>query len=359
VTVALYDDVVGQERAVAQLRAAAAAPVHAYLLVGPAGSGKRAAALSFAAALLCSREGGSCGDCRDCRLALAEAHPDLTIVERVGASISKEQIDDIIRTASLTPVEARRKVIVPVDFHLVADRAPRLLKTIEEPPGDCVFVILAEDVPSDFVTIASRCVRIDFGPVPTAAVVERLVADGVDPSVAASVAEAAGGSIDRARLLANDPGFAERRAAWAAVPRHLDGSGAAVAIAVDDLLARIELVAEPLRAMQSAELAEFDEAAERYGDKRAATARRTKLEQRHNREVRRLRMDELRFGLAVLEGAYRDALRDGASARACVAAITAIDTAARELLRNPSESLFLQALFLRLTSCDADLAATA
>jgi hypothetical protein len=69
-------------------------------------------------------------------------------------------------------------------------------------------------------------------------------------------------------------------------------------------------------------------------------------------------MDELRFGLAVLEGAYRDALRSGAApARACVAAIGAIDAAARELRRNPTESLFLQALFLELTACDAGLAA--
>jgi DNA polymerase-3 subunit delta' len=255
----LYEDVVGQERAVAQLRAAAAAPVHAFLLVGPAGSGKRAAARSFAASLLCE---SGCGECRNCRLALAETHPDVTIVERVGASISKDQIDDIIRTASLTPVEGRRKVIVPVDFHLVAERAPRLLKTIEEPPGDCVFVILAEDVPSDFVTIASRCVRIDFRPVPTAAILDRLVADGVDPAVAASVADAAGGSLDRARLLAGDPGFADRRSAWASVPSRLDGSGAAVSLVVDDLLARIDAGGDPVHIVQSAELESFvDDAA--------------------------------------------------------------------------------------------------
>jgi len=345
---------VGQERAVAQLRAAAASPVHAYLLVGPAGSGKRAAARSFAAALLCVD--GGCGACRDCRLALAEAHPDLRIVERVGASISKEQIDDIIRSASLTPVEGPRKVIVPVDFHLVAERAPRLLKTIEEPPGDCVFVVLAEDVPADFVTIASRCVRIDFRPVPTAVLAEHLVADGVDAAVAASVAEAAGGSLDRARLLAGDPGFADRRAAWASVPSRLDGSGAAVSLAVDDLVGRIDAVGEPLRMLQVAELESFDAAAERYGDKRGAAARRSKVEERHRRELRRLRMDELRFGLAVLEGAYRDALRAGSPPRACVAAVAAVDTAARELLRNPTEALFLQALFLQLSACDAGLA---
>ena len=64
----LYDGVRGQERAVAQLRAAARAPVHAYLFVGPPGSGKRAAAQAFAASLLCREDG--CGVCRACTLAL-------------------------------------------------------------------------------------------------------------------------------------------------------------------------------------------------------------------------------------------------------------------------------------------------
>src|SRR5713101_3142640 len=68
----LYDGVRGQERAVAQLRAAARAPVHAYLFVGPPGSGKRAAAYAFAASLLCPD--GGCNACRACTLALAAHH---------------------------------------------------------------------------------------------------------------------------------------------------------------------------------------------------------------------------------------------------------------------------------------------
>ncbi|HEX9529779.1 MAG TPA: ATP-binding protein, partial [Acidimicrobiales bacterium] len=80
----LFDDVVGQPRAVAELRAAAAAPVHAYLLVGPPGAGKRTAARSFAAALLCGS--GGCGSCEICRRVLSGVHPDYVLVERVGPS---------------------------------------------------------------------------------------------------------------------------------------------------------------------------------------------------------------------------------------------------------------------------------
>ena len=77
----VFDRVVGQERAVAHLRAAVRAPVHAYLLVGPPGTGRRTAALSLAAALLCPR--GGCGECDVCRRVLAGSHPD------VAASLSR------------------------------------------------------------------------------------------------------------------------------------------------------------------------------------------------------------------------------------------------------------------------------
>ncbi len=87
----LYAGVVGQEKAVAVLTAAAARPVHAYLFVGPPGAGKGAAARSFAAALLCpaNQAGeGPDGTCDSCRRVLAGVHPDVIDVEREGAAIS-------------------------------------------------------------------------------------------------------------------------------------------------------------------------------------------------------------------------------------------------------------------------------
>src|SRR5262249_13331660 len=74
----LYDDVVGQDEAVAQLRAAARSPVHAYLLLGPSGTGKRRAAMSFAASLVC--EGGADGACED--RVLRGSHPDVVVRQR-------------------------------------------------------------------------------------------------------------------------------------------------------------------------------------------------------------------------------------------------------------------------------------
>lgn len=348
-TTELYDDVVGQPGAVAQLRAAARSPVHAYLLVGPPGTGKRAAARSFAAALLC-RQGG-CGACRDCQLARREAHPDMLVVEREGAYIRVEQAAELVEWAALTPVESARKVAVLVDFHLVREVGPMLLKTIEEPPAPVVFVVLADAVPPELATIASRCVRVEFSPVPTAAIAAALVSEGVAPDQAQAAAEAAGGRIDRARLLAHDPGFARRRAAWRDAPSRLDGTGAAVAALVAELCALIDEVETPLAELQAAELAALDAELERYGERAGGDARRRRMVDRHRREKRRLRTDELRFGLATLAGAYRDRVAEGAPPALLTEAVRAIDALCAALPHNPREELALWALFCRLDAC--------
>ena len=99
------------------------------------------------------------------------------------------------------------------------------MKAIEEPAPGTVFVVLAEEVPPELVTIASRCVRIDLGPVPVEAIVGRLVQEGIDPVAALEAATASTGDLGRARLLATDPRLVLRRDHWASVPEQLDGTG--------------------------------------------------------------------------------------------------------------------------------------
>jgi DNA polymerase-3 subunit delta' len=246
-----------------------------------------------------------------------------------------------------SPNEGSRKVLILTDFHLVREASSVLLKVLEEPPASTVFVILAEQIPPELVTIASRCVRVEFGPLAAADVARALVGEGVAPDVAAAVAGLAAGRLDRARLLANDPGFADRRSAWRAVPARLDGSGASVAVVASDLA---ELLGSagvaPLEARHAAERAELEDRVERTGERGAG---RKVLADRHKRELRRLRHDELRFGLATLAGAYGEALADGsADARSCMDAVAAIQGAAEAMVRNPTEALLLQDLLLRL-----------
>jgi len=337
--------IIGQDGPVAQLRGAARAPVHAYLLVGPRGSGKRALAAAFAAELLSEGSQGADAD-RHRRLALAEQHPDLVITERVGAAISAEQTAAIIERASRSPVEGDRKVLVLDEFHLVQPGNPaKLLKVIEEPPAGTIFVVLAEHVPNELVTVASRCVRIDLGPVPESAIVERLMVEGVAEGTAREAASASSGDLGRARLLATDPRLALRREAWFAVPDQLDGTGAVAARLVDELFAMIDDAAAPLRDRQAVEAADLEERVAQLGERGSG---RKALEEVHKRETRRQRVDELRFGLVVLSRRYRDEMAVSSRPAPMVEALATIQAASEGLVRNPNEQLQFQALFLRL-----------
>jgi DNA polymerase-3 subunit delta' len=348
--VSVLDGLLGQEQAGRRLQAAARTPVHAYLFAGPPGAGKREAARAFAAALLCPNGGD--GTCAVCRRVLRGVHPDVVEVERSGPYITVDQAREIVRLAMRSPNEGHRKVLVLTDFHLVKEAAPTLLKVIEEPPESTIFVILADHVPVELETIASRCVRIDFRAIGRDQLVETLVGEGIERADAEQAADAAAGRLDRARLLASDPDLAARRATWRDVPRRLDGTGAAAGAAAAELA---ELIAtagvEPLHARHRHEIEVLEERMSRYGER----VNRKQIDEQHRRELRRLRMDELRFGLATLQQAYRDALVDGSGpARACLDAETAIIDAVEALERNPNETLLLQALLVRLPGLTAE-----
>lgn len=340
--------VVGQDALVARLRRAAEHPSHAYLFVGPTGVGTRAAARAFAGELLAGA-GDAADRERHLRLAAAERHPALSVVERVGASILADQARDIVVQASRTPPEGTRQVLVLVDFHLVRTAAPILLKTIEEPPPGTFFIVLAEEVPPELVTIASRCVRFDFPPVATAAIEAALVAEGVASEVAVAAASSAGGDLDRARLLATDPQVVERRRFWFDLPTRLDGTGARAAALAAEAIERMEEVAAPLAARHEAELADLEAEAERFGLAKGVT--KTVVD-RHKREVRRVHADELRAGLAALLARYREAAADGDAAALVRAGDLVRDLEAR-LVFNPNEELQLQALMVSLPAVRA------
>jgi hypothetical protein len=138
-----------------------------------------------------------------------------------------------------------------------------------------------------------------------------------------------------------------RRRAFATVPERLDGTGATVIGAVDELIALIERAAAPLGRA----------AGERGGRARGAhralrraRQRQEALEERHKRELRRYRADELRAGLGAMAAVYRDALVSGSAPRpdAAVDAVSHIHHVLAALERNPNEGLLLQALLWSL-----------
>jgi DNA polymerase-3 subunit delta' len=356
--------VVGQREALVRLEAAAAAPVHAYLFLGSLGSGSYEAALGFAGLMLAAADadagvvagagGGEVGAAaggpevraeRHMRLAIDAKHPDVMVMESEGATLRVSEADEIIRAGLRSPVEGSRKVIVVKGVDAIEEAAiGKLLKVIEEPPASAVFVLLAEEVLPELVTIASRCVTVDFGPVPIEEMQRTLIERGVEPERALVAATAAGGDFGRASLLATDDGLANRAELWREVPDRLDGTGSAVVELVNELRAGMDAAQEPLEARQAGELEQLEQRVEQFGERGSG---RAELVARHKREVRRLRSDELRFGLATLSRVYRDRLVS-ASDPAADAAADLIQATAENLIRNPNEALMLQDLLLRL-----------
>jgi DNA polymerase-3 subunit delta' len=133
------------------------------------------------------------------------------------------------------------------------------------------------------------------------------------------------------------------------VPDRLDGTGAAVAVLVDELRGLIDDAQAPLAERHQVELAELAEREERLGTRGSG---RKDLEERHKREVRLVRDDELRSGLAAVAGVYRRRLAAGGDTRAASEAMKLLAEMGEQLVRNPNETLALQALFIRLGRLD-------
>ncbi len=356
-----WDRLVGQDHAVALLQRAVDRPVHAYLLVGPRGSGVEDAARVFAACLVAGE-----GDDRAVDLALRGMHPDVVEFEPEGVSyrVKEDVRQGIIPEALRSPVEGARKVIVVHEAdRLSANRAVAanaLLKTIEEPPDRTVMVLVtaaADDLPE---TVRSRCQRIDLDPLSSATVEAALIADGVAPDAARLAATLAGGQLGRARSLAG-PGR-ELRAAFVAAARSLDGHAGTAIGAAESLTERIDASLAALKDAhgEAAEAFAAELAAAGYPD-RSASALRNRLAERHKREQTAAKRRALAEGITALESCYRDALA-GPDAPArnldgtgpivgpteAVAAIDACRAARASLGRNPNPALCLEALLVAL-----------
>jgi len=339
-----FSQVVGQPAAVSMLRTALMNPVHAYLLNGPEGSGLRNLAVSFAAELLAhDRENPD----HHRRLALAEAHSDLLIVEREGTEYRREEAEFMRGAGYRSPFEGDRQIILIDDIQLAnPEFVGMTLKVLEEPPPSTYFILTAEEVTSQLATIASRCTPVDLAAVDTEDLVAHLHMLGVDEDRARAIANIADASIDRAVLLASDSAALERWETWFQLRTNLDGTGSAATLAVDRLLHMVDEAADPLRKRQERELEELDELAERYGERGLG---RSKLETRHKRELRRLRTDELVMGMTAVGNAISEGIRSGSiDALNGSNSLASVTTAANDLRRNGNERLQLQKLFINL-----------
>lgn len=192
-----FSDVRHQDRALAILRRAlrSGRTPHAYLFVGPDGVGKELAARALAGRLLCGEPTGdpaadACGRCAACRLLAADGHPDFHLIHRGLHRLHRERtvrqskglylVVDVIRhfviePAALKPAQGPRRVFVIRDAERMNDEAQNaLLKTLEEPPGTAVLILLTTAASRLLPTIRSRCQEVPFGLLPTEFVASEL-----------------------------------------------------------------------------------------------------------------------------------------------------------------------------------------
>ena len=316
----VWADVVGQDRAVAELSGAAADPkamTHAWLFTGPPGSGRSVAARAFAAALQCPT--GGCGECQSCRTVMAGTHPDVREVVPEGLSISVSEMRALVQIAARLPSTGNWQIVVIADAdRLTEGAANALLKAVEEPSERTVFLLCApSDHPDDVpVTIRSRCRLVPLGTPPPAAIAAVLAnRDGIDPETADWAASVCGGHVGRARRLARDADARQRREQVLGLPLSLRGFGE-VFRAADDLIGSAEAEAADVAGSRNAAEREALSVAMGAGGtgkgvaaaQRGAKAAERELERRQKSRATRSQRDALDRALVDLAGFYRDVL---------------------------------------------------
>lgn len=213
-----FADILGHDRIVEVLRRSlrTGKTAHSYLFEGLTGCGRKKTALALIQAIFCSAVADdACGVCPSCRKVAGENHADIHTIAPLPdkRDISIEQLREMQRTLSLRPYEAPRKacIIEPAE-RMSVNAANSLLKTLEEPPGDALIILLTENAGMLLPTIRSRCQLIRFAPLSPEHVMALLQRNGMAAEAAGLLAPMAGGSMQRAIELDNESLAAKREA---------------------------------------------------------------------------------------------------------------------------------------------------
>jgi DNA polymerase III subunit delta' len=223
-----FAEIEGHERPVTILKRALAngTLAHAYLFSGEEGIGKKMTALALAAAVNCAERGpdGGCGKCPSCRKAVSGGHPDVRFLVPDGDEIKIDQVRQVQEDLSLRPFEGAKKTLI-VDFAERMNPAASncFLKTLEEPPGDALIILVTAMPQGLLPTIRSRCQEMRFQPLARHTLAQALVRKrGISEEDAWFVAALAQGSMGRGLEMDAEQEKAERDRIldlWQGLPR--------------------------------------------------------------------------------------------------------------------------------------------
>ncbi|MEU7468938.1 DNA polymerase III subunit delta' [Streptomyces sp. NPDC044984] len=345
----VWDDLVGQERVSERLAgaardadalvtaAAAGAPppeasrmTHAWLFTGPPGAGVTQTARAFAAALQCVSPdralGGApgCGFCDGCHTALIGTHADVNTVVAMGAEILYKHMKETVRKSFTSPANGRWQVILVEEAERLNEKSGNaVLKAVEEPAPRTVWLLCAPSIEDVLPTIRSRCRHLNLSTPSVDAVADMLVRrEGVEPDVAAAVARATQGDVDRARRLATDPAARARRAAVLKLPLRVEDIGSALKAAqelVDVAAEDAKQLAEETDAKETEELREALGAVQGGRLPRGTAGVFKDLEADQKRRKTRTQRNTLDVALSDLTSFYRDVLALQLGSRVAIA----------------------------------------
>jgi len=198
---------------------------HALLLSGPRGIGKFMVASVLGAALLCKApESRPCGTCQSCLQMSYHTHPDFLLIDPDGANIKIEQIRNLQHEVALAPYVSLRRVCIINEAELMTVQAANsLLKVLEEPVGDIVFILVAANREMLLPTIISRCMTMGFQPLTDSVLTKALTDKGFLPDQSAVAARLSRGRMGTALSLLEPDGLAMRNQAVAIIQGLLEG----------------------------------------------------------------------------------------------------------------------------------------
>ncbi len=210
------NEVIGQQQAVTQLAAMARSEniPAALLLTGMEGVGKCFTAFQLAQVVNCRHAApdDACGVCPDCRQIARRVHPDVLLVEAEKNQIKIDQIRELHHYLGFAPLNGRFKVVIINDAHLLnAVAANALLKTLEEPPDQTLFILVTHRQQLLLPTILSRCISLSFKPL-SHDVLRQILASrekDVDVKSMDQAIALGGGSVSRAQYFLD-----ENRLVW-------------------------------------------------------------------------------------------------------------------------------------------------
>lgn len=223
-----WTDIVGHVENIKMLRymESSGQVPHALLLTGPRGIGKFMTASVLAAALLCTAaESKPCGSCQSCVSMSRGTHPDFLTIGPDGQTIKIEQIRTLQHEVALAPYISLRRVCIIDGAELMTTQAANsILKTLEEPMGDIIFILIASNRQMLLSTIISRCMTLAFQPLIPAVLVQALCKKGFLPESSETAARLSGGRMGKALAMLEPDGFALRNEAVAIFDGLLKGS---------------------------------------------------------------------------------------------------------------------------------------